>query len=412
MANVHTEETASLLRKESYRDVKCDGDIRDGVIRDDRTEVRTSLFIRSGTTTPNYRALLKAKAALPDNPLFVQKESRSNTTTKFSYVVGFGGCPNGFDILTRTWTVEMTCTPTTAYSGVATLTEDSAVAKLLSKAKGAEFSLPVFFGEGRETLTMILGTAKKLAGAYSSLRRGNLPKCRLLLGLGPPSKRQQNRFFRQFGNDARRAAANHWLELQYGWIPLLMDVKSAAELLASRSEGDKSMIGKVTSRTSSSRLEVSTVQFSSSPYGDMLRRAKIVESWKFAWKFERKDTDSLGSLGLLNPVSVAWELLPLSFVVDWMLPVGRYLEHLDVPLRFRHVGGTKGYKRQVTTSYSDFRYDGHPGSGSENSDYILIQRQPLSDIPSLGLNSITVEPDIGVRRFFSGMALASQAFKK
>ena len=31
-------------------------------------------------------------------------------------------------------------------------------------------------------------------------------------------------------------------------------------------------------------------------------------------------------LGLVNPASVAWELIPFSFLVDWFLPVGKFLE--------------------------------------------------------------------------------------
>jgi hypothetical protein len=31
-------------------------------------------------------------------------------------------------------------------------------------------------------------------------------------------------------------------------------------------------------------------------------------------------------LGLLNPENVAWELLPWSFVIDWFIPIGQYLD--------------------------------------------------------------------------------------
>ena len=31
-------------------------------------------------------------------------------------------------------------------------------------------------------------------------------------------------------------------------------------------------------------------------------------------------------LGLLNPISVAWELVPFSFLIDWFVPVGNYLD--------------------------------------------------------------------------------------
>jgi hypothetical protein len=36
------------------------------------------------------------------------------------------------------------------------------------------------------------------------------------------------------------------------------------------------------------------------------------------------------SLGLTDPLSVVWEIIPYSFVVDWFLPVGTYLENLNV----------------------------------------------------------------------------------
>jgi hypothetical protein len=35
------------------------------------------------------------------------------------------------------------------------------------------------------------------------------------------------------------------------------------------------------------------------------------------------------STGISNPASVIWEKLPWSFVVDWFLPVGTFLNNLD-----------------------------------------------------------------------------------
>jgi hypothetical protein len=31
-------------------------------------------------------------------------------------------------------------------------------------------------------------------------------------------------------------------------------------------------------------------------------------------------------MGVVNPLSIAWEVIPFSFVVDWFIPVGQVLE--------------------------------------------------------------------------------------
>ena len=47
----------------------------------------------------------------------------------------------------------------------------------------------------------------------------------------------------------------------------------------------------------------------------------------------------IANTGLLNPLSVAWELVPYSFVADWFLPVGSYLNNLDYDLGLRFLKG-------------------------------------------------------------------------
>ena len=42
------------------------------------------------------------------------------------------------------------------------------------------------------------------------------------------------------------------------------------------------------------------------------------------YAFIRNDT----KYGLVNPLSLGWELIPFSFVVDWCMPIGNFLEAL------------------------------------------------------------------------------------
>lgn len=45
----------------------------------------------------------------------------------------------------------------------------------------------------------------------------------------------------------------------------------------------------------------------------------------------------LGTWTSLNPVSIAWELLPYSFVVDWFLDVGNYVRNLETSLLYSNL---------------------------------------------------------------------------
>jgi hypothetical protein len=50
---------------------------------------------------------------------------------------------------------------------------------------------------------------------------------------------------------------------------------------------------------------------------------------------------NLSQMGITNPVELAWEELPYSFVADWFLPIGDYLGNLDATLGWDFIGGTK-----------------------------------------------------------------------
>jgi hypothetical protein len=137
------------------------------------------------------------------------------------------------------------------------------------------------------------------------------------------------------------------------------------------------------------------------------------ESCKGVWKFKPTNLNSWGSFGLLNPAAVAWELLPFSFVVDWFLPVGRYLEGLDVPMRFDHLGGTIGYRRQVLTERENFIVNQTlriPGEGSMSTQWVYVERNQLGGAPTVDLSSIVWEPKLGAGRVTSAISLLRQTF--
>lgn len=55
------------------------------------------------------------------------------------------------------------------------------------------------------------------------------------------------------------------------------------------------------------------------------------------------------NLAFGNPVSWAWELIPFSFVVDWGIPIGQWLQDLDMIRRIEGVKGTVSTKRRYVS---------------------------------------------------------------
>jgi hypothetical protein len=101
--------------------------------------------------------------------------------------------------------------------------------------------------------------------------------------------------------------------------------------------------------------------------------------------------NKMSQLGLNSPVSLAWELIPYSFVVDWFLPIGQALEDLS---KFEGLVFDSGYKTQLTKTYisvifnSDEFVQEAPGfstrrrnTGNGSEELVKMDRTILTDFP-------------------------------
>lgn len=174
--------------------------------------------------------------------------------------------------------------------------------KLRGEVAGSDFNAGVFLGEGHQVLNMIGDSAKKLARAYLAAKKGNFQRAsRILTGnsVGPSKK-----------------AANNWLELQYGWLPLLSDIHGGAQFLAHHL--NTPLQHKVVVKRTLKRAKSETNPASGYP-----DRSFSVETKSIVAFIREKNVPQLA--GLTDPLSVAWELVPYSFVVDWFIPIGEWL---------------------------------------------------------------------------------------
>ena len=187
------------------------------------------------------------------------------------------------------------------------------VNKLKDKLAGSDFNMSVFLGEGHQTLRMIGDTAITLAKSIRALRKRDFAGAAAALGVKAPPKRN----LRQGGVDN---LSKRWLELQYGWKPLYKDVEAGAQQLAHHLNYPSVNTYRVVVKRRREYVVGRTgVSYPWTGVTKKLHRRAII-----ARISEPLSVPQL--LGLQDPELVAWELLPFSFVADWFLPIGDWLQ--------------------------------------------------------------------------------------
>lgn len=199
---------------------------------------------------------------------------------------------------------------------------NAALIEARNKLKSTDINLGVAFAERAQTARLLGSTASSIAKSYTALRHGKIRHAMNLLGIS--SSRSQPR-----GSNAPRK----WLELQYGWKPLLSDVFGACEALSKRDKTDWRVTAKSTKQgtyTNSKTYGNVSVRTPGSSRVQVRRGAFV----RIDALPANETLISLASVGVTNPLLIAWELVPFSFVVDWAFPVGSWLESLDAYLGY------------------------------------------------------------------------------
>ena len=208
------------------------------------------------------------------------------------------------------------------------------IGKLREAMYGSDFNASVFLGEAHQTLNMIGDSAVKIARALRLFRKGNVVEATRTLIAN-----------RRFPPKTKRAqTANNWLELQYGWLPLLQDMHDGAELLAHQLSVPFRQRFRV-------RKAIKTQGPRGSAYWEYGECYSKVSKQLIAIVSEPPSAAEY--LGIMDPELVAWELIPFSFVADWVMPIGSYLEarafagrltglFVTTTLTKEHAGSLKG----------------------------------------------------------------------
>lgn len=140
--------------------------------------------------------------------------------------------------------------------------------------------------------------------------------------------------------DITKRLSNDFLMFQFGLRPLMSDIFSTLEILASKSYDVESYY------TVRSQGKHTTSYKTGTKIITVTTKCRFVVDYNV----DNKLLATLHSIGLVNPLEIAWEMLPWSFVVDWFLPLGAWIHHLETNTGLTFKRGTKS--TTVRSEYS------------------------------------------------------------
>lgn len=192
---------------------------------------------------------------------------------------------------------------------------------------------------------MIGDAALRIAESIRYARRGNFRE----------AARTISKYQRFMGR--RDVSASNLLELQYGWLPLMGDMRDGAEFLAHQLYHSPQHVVKV------SRRVMGTVIDPLVGVGD--------ESYAFTRKSiiaRITEVDQVKLVGVTDPASIIWEMIPGSFLLDWSIPIGDFLAARGVSNSLQGTFVTTRVDRYYWKPRNDpFYYNGRWWYGAKSS---------------------------------------------
>lgn len=177
----------------------------------------------------------------------------------------------------------------------------------------------------RQSVMMVAQRTSQVLRAYTAIRGGRFREGLRTLGI---TRR----------NLTSQTPAKLWLEVSYGWKPLLADIHSGIETVNNGLARESEQF--VVTRRGSCTL-VPDSQITGTYWTGISTSGSVkghVET-KYRMKVSNPSLAYLTQLGLDNPAYIAWISLPMSFVVDWLAPVSDWLRGITSPLGLEFTSG-------------------------------------------------------------------------
>jgi hypothetical protein len=286
------------------------------------------------------------------------------------------------------------------------------ISKLIESIGTAKADAATSMAELGKTAAHVASTATRVYKGLTALRKGRFGDFAQAIGISYTTRDVQiynRRYAKAVREDGSKRVkwdklylergksrvtdlvADTWLEYTYGWKPLLSDVYASAEATASVLVERQGVVRYQTKRGENVKFTTKVVDSAGSK-STMLLESRRSVAIGVMFRIPNGAISVVDAFGLSNPLTVAWEIIPFSFVVDWFLPIGDALKGLTAfsGLEF-HDGwitrkdysmakGRVDLKSFSSGGVSNFRR----GSVEGWKEAFTIRRDKLNSFPSYG----------------------------
>ncbi len=267
------------------------------------------------------------------------------------------------------------------------------------------FNAISFIGELVEVKKMLLNPANGLARGYTAYMKEAMYLRQRIRKLG----------------DLRRAIASLYLEYNFGWVPLYMDIQSACDAYNDVMKQTKSMrVTGTAKQTYSASLRNSWntggYQTAAITEVDSVRVESSVQ-WKGAISFETPGSVSFNfGAGIGDFVPGIWNLLPWSFVVDYFANIGDILDAdaIASQIRWKYALSTERLIARHSATrearpFSDFlKIDNFiPGGWTAECKTVRRRTETAISVPSLYFKVPSFKQGLNLVALFAAGRLAS-----